>query len=71
MKKCKTYVQENIIYGRDSKGNNIILYAFIPLKIVSVSAGATCVLVKPEGRGNHRKYLVRTELLHFDADGTF
>lgn len=71
MTKCKTYVQENIIYGRDSKGNNKILYAFLPLKIVSVSAGATHVLVKPKGRGNYRKYLARTELLHFGTTGTF
>lgn len=67
-KKVIAYVEENICFGRDTKGKNMILYAFQPLKILSVSAGAVMVIVKPKGKGNYREYVIRTELLKFKED---
>ena len=67
MKKCICYLEENKCYGRDSKGKNKILYAFTPLKILDVGAGAIMAIVKPSGRGNYNKYLVRVEELTFKA----
>lgn len=67
-KNVSAYLEENIYFGRDAKGNNKILYAFQPLEILSVSAGAIMAIVKPKGRGNYRKYVIRTELLKFKED---
>jgi hypothetical protein len=67
-KNVNAYLEENICFGRDRKGKNKMLFAFQPLKILSVSAGAIMVIVKPKGRGNYREYLIRTELLKFKED---
>lgn len=61
--KVKTYIENNIPYGFDSKGNSIILKAFAPLYIVK--RGDFYSLVKPKGRGNHRHYLVKNDFLCF------
>ena len=65
MRKVKVYLTENMCFGRNAKGKNIMLYAFQPLKITAVSAGAMRVLVKPIGKGNYREYLVNHDLLTF------
>lgn len=65
-KKVKTYIEESICYGRDTKNRNIVLHAFMPLKITQIGPNADYVMVKPAGRGNYRQYLLRTKLLQFD-----
>lgn len=61
--KAKTYIENNIPYGFDSKGNGIILKAFAPLYIAK--RGDFYSLVKPKGRGNYRNYLIKNDLLCF------
>lgn len=62
-KPVKMYVENNICYGRDTKGKNIVLLAFTPLKFVE--HGDFYSIVKPKGRGNHRHYLVKNDLLQY------
>jgi hypothetical protein len=64
MKKARfAYTEENIYYGRDSRGRNKMIYAFTPLKVVH--ATDLCCLVKKCGRGQRTEYAVLIDKLKF------
>ena len=58
----KYFVWKTINYGIDTRGNNIVLRPFEPLKIIEQPNDIYSV-VKKFGRGQVRKYMVRTALL--------
>lgn len=59
----KYFVWETINYGIDTRRNNIVLRPFEPLKIIEQPNDVYSV-VKKCGRGQVRKYMIRTALLH-------
>lgn len=64
MKKARfAYTEENICFGRDSRGRNKMIYAFTPLKVVY--ATDLCCLVKKFGRGQRHEYAVLIDKLKF------
>lgn len=66
MKKIKEcFTEENICFGWDTKGKNIIIYAFEPLRIVAASDVAA--LVKKPGRGQRRVFALPIEKICFSG----
>ena len=57
----KVHLEENKCFGKDSRGINIMLYAFEPLKVLQKHNSYS--IVKPLGRGNYREYLVSNDEL--------
>lgn len=57
----KVCLENNKCFGRDSKGNNIMLYAFKPLKVLQKHNSYS--IVKPIGKGNYRSYLISNDEL--------
>ena len=57
----KVHLEENKCFGKDSRGINIMLYAFEPLKVLQKNNSYS--IVKPLGRGNYREYLVPNDKL--------
>ena len=58
----KYFVCETNYYGRDTRGHYVMLRPFEPLKIIEQPNGVYSV-VKKCGRGQVRKYMIRTALL--------
>lgn len=57
----KVYIENNKCFGRDSKGKNMMVYAFQPLKVLCTNHVYS--IVKPIGKGNYRSYQIRNDEL--------
>ena len=65
MKNRVCYLEENMFFGRDAKGKNIIIYAFEPLKVVDYDN--VYAAVKKCGKGNKR--IFGLQLKHLNWQG--
>lgn len=61
----RIYIDTWQFFGTDARGKNIVIKPFEPLKIIDGN-GFYCI-VKKRGRGQRRKYLIKTDLLQFDT----